>query len=193
MESIEVEFFENIFPFKKERHNDSGSKRKYEASSSEGQVGQGTEVEPRRSKRAKKATSFGPDFLTYMVEDEPQTFNEAMASSDAPYWKETVNSEMESIMQNQTWVLVNLPPGSKPIGCKWIFKRKLKADGTIENYKARLVDKGYRQKEGQDFFDTYSPVTRITSIRMLIAIAALHNLEIHQMDVKTAFLNGDLE
>lgn len=95
-------------------------------------------------------------------------------------------------MQNHTWELVDLPPGSKPLGYKWIFKRKMKADGSIDKYKARLVVKGYRQKEGLDYFDTYSPVTRITSIRMLISIATLFNLEIHQMDVKTAFLNGDL-
>ncbi|CAA0834987.1 cysteine-rich RLK (RECEPTOR-like protein kinase) 8, partial [Striga hermonthica] len=89
--------------------------------------------------------------------------------------------------------LVDLPPGSKPLGYRWIFKRKMKPDGTIDKYKARLVIKGYKQKEGLDYFDTYSPVTRITSIRVIIAIAALRNLEIHQMDVKTAFLNGDLE
>ena len=74
----------------------------------------------------------------------------------------------------------------------WIFKRKLKPDGSIDKYKARLVAKGYRQKKGLDYFNTYSPVTRITSIWMLIAIAVLHNLNIHQMDVKTAFLNGKL-
>ena len=75
-------------------------------------------------------------------------------------------------MQNHTWELVDLPPGSKPLGYKWIFKRKMKVDGSIDKYKARLVVKGYRQKEGQDYFDTYSPMTRITSIRMLISIAA---------------------
>ena len=80
----------------------------------------------------------------------------------------------------------------KLIGCKWIFKRKLKSDGSIDKYKAKLVAKGYRQKEGLDYFDTYSPVTRITSIRILIAIAVLHNIDIHQMDVKTAFLNDEL-
>ena len=69
----------------------------------------------------------------------------------------------------------------------------MKPDGTIDKYKARLVVKGYRQKEGLDYFDTYSPVTRITSIRMLIALAAVHDLKIHQMDVKTTFLNGELE
>ena len=108
-------------------------------------------------------------------------------------WKEAINSEIDSILQNHTWELIDLPPGSKPLGYKWIFKRKMKTDGSVEKYKARLVIKGYRQKEGLDYFDTYSPVTRITSIRMVIAIAALRNLEIHQMDVKTAFLNGDLD
>ena len=88
---------------------------------------------------------------------------------------------------------MDLPPGSKPLGYKWIFKKKMKADGFIDKYKAKLVIKGYEQKEGLDYFDTYSSVTRISSIRMLIAIAAIHNLEIHQMDVKTAFLNGDLD
>ena len=96
-------------------------------------------------------------------------------------------------MDNHTWELVNLLPGNKPLGSKWIFKRKVKADGTIDKYKARLVVKGYRQKEGLDYFDTYSPVMRITSIRVLVAIAAVYGLEIHQMDVKTAFLNGELE
>ena len=74
---------------------------------------------------------------------------------------------------------MDLPPGCKPLGYKWIFKRKLKADGSIDKYKARLVVKGYKQKEGVDYFDPYSLVTRITPIQMLIAITALHNLEIH--------------
>ena len=128
-----------------------------------------------------------------MLEDEPQSFKEAMSSPEAPYWKEAINDELESILQNHMWELVDLPPGSKPLGYKWIFKKKMKADGSIDKYKARLVIKGYKQKEGLDYFDTYSPVTRISSIRMLIAIASIHNLEIHQMDVKTTFLNGDLD
>ena len=82
---------------------------------------------------------------------------------------------------------------TKPLRCKWIFKGKIKADDSIGKYKARLVVKSFRQKEGLDYFDTYSPVTRITSIRILIVIATLYNLEIHQMDVKMAFLNGDLD
>ena len=149
--------------------------------------------EPRRSKRQRVPKSFGPDFLAFLLENEPQTFKEAMKSFEAQYWKEAVNSEVESILNNHTWELVDLPPGNKPLGYKWIFKRKLKDDGTIDMYKARLVVKGFRQKEGLDYFDTYSPVTRITSIRLLIALAAVYDLQIHQMDVKTAFLNGELE
>ena len=153
-----------------------------------------TEIEePRRSKRKRTSKSFGTDFYAYMIENEPLTYQQAMSSPDAPYWKEAVNSEIESILQNHTWELVDLPKGSKPLGYKWIFKKKLKADGSIDKYKARLVIKGFRQKQDLDYFDTYSPVTRITSIRMLIAIASILNLEIHQMDVKTAFLNGELE
>ena len=116
-----------------------------------------------------------------------------MVTLKAPYWQDGVNSELDSIMQNHNWEFVNLLPGSKPIGCKWIFKRKLKVDGTIDKYKARLVAKGHRQIEWLDFFDTYSPVTRITSIRLVGNIVAVYNLEIHQMDVSTAFLNGDLD
>ncbi|GKB03870.1 retrovirus-related pol polyprotein from transposon TNT 1-94 [Tanacetum coccineum] len=113
------------------------------------------EVEPRRSKRARNEKSFGPDFVSFMVENEPTSYRFS--------------------------------------GYKWIFKKKMKSDGTIDKYKARLVIKGFRQSEGLDYFDTYSPVTRITSIRMIIAIAALRNLEIHQMDVKNAFPKRDLE
>nr|GEX86337.1 zinc finger, CCHC-type [Tanacetum cinerariifolium] len=100
---------------------------------------------------------------------------------------------MDSIMGNNTWVLADLPPGFKPLGCKWIFKRKLKVDGTIKKFKARLVIQGFRQKSGIDYFDTYAPVARISTIRLLIAMASIHNLIIHQMDVKTAFLNGELD
>ncbi|XP_070003048.1 uncharacterized protein [Nicotiana sylvestris] len=116
-----------------------------------------------------------------------------MSSSDSAFWKEAVNSEIQSILDNHTWELVNLPPGNKPLGSKWIFKRKIKTDGTIDKYKTRLVVKGYRKKEGRDYFDTYSPVTRITSIRVLVVLTVVYGLEIHQMDVKTAFLNGELE
>uniref|UniRef100_I1NZT6 Reverse transcriptase Ty1/copia-type domain-containing protein n=1 Tax=Oryza glaberrima TaxID=4538 RepID=I1NZT6_ORYGL len=83
--------------------------------------------------------------------------------------------------------------GCKSVGCKWVLKKKLRPDSTIEKYKARLVAKGYTQKDGKDFFDTYSPVARLTTIRMLLSLAASHGLLVHQMDVKTAFLNGELD
>ncbi|KAJ9567237.1 hypothetical protein OSB04_003203 [Centaurea solstitialis] len=165
--------------------------------------------EPRRSTRTRKEKNLGDDFVSYLVEgsqkkvtreviftidfeDDPKTFSEAMSSRDAHLWKEAINDEMDSILGNGTWELDNLPKGKIPIGSKWIFKKKYHPDGSISAYKARLVAKGYRQREGIDYFDTYAPVARISSIRTLIAISALKGLYIHQMDVKTAFLNGYL-
>jgi hypothetical protein len=127
------------------------------------------------------------------VDDLPKTLSEAYASLDAQYWKEAVQNEMDSILTNGTWETCDCPVGCKPVGCKWIFKKKLKPDGTINKYKPKLVAKGFTQKEGEDFFDTYSPITRLTTIRVLVALAASHGLLIHQMDVKTTFLNGELD
>nr|KAJ0221579.1 hypothetical protein LSAT_V11C200099630 [Lactuca sativa] len=129
----------------------------------------------------------------FNIEEDPKTFSEAIASRDVHFWKEAIHDEIDSIMHNNTWVLADLPPGCKALGCKWILKRKMKVDGTIDKYKAGLVIQGFRQKEGIDFFDTYAPVARISTIRLLLALATIHNLVIHQMDVKNAFLNGDLD
>ncbi|GJT62680.1 zinc finger, CCHC-type containing protein [Tanacetum coccineum] len=131
-------------------------------------------------------------FYCFSIEEDPRTYNEAMQSWDAAFWKEAIDDEIGSIMENNTWVLSDLPTGCKHVGCKWIFKRKIKVDGTIDKFKARLVIQGFRQKERIDYFDTYAPVACITTIRLLLALAAIHNLVIHQMDVKTTFLNGDL-
>ncbi|GJY89469.1 zinc finger, CCHC-type containing protein [Tanacetum coccineum] len=107
--------------------------------------------------------------------------------------KESINDEMDSIMGNNTCVLADLPAGCKPFCCKWIFKIKLKVDATIENFKARPVIQGYRQKSGIDYFDTYALVARISTIRLLIVLASIGNLIINRMDVKTTFLNGELD
>ncbi|GJZ98830.1 zinc finger, CCHC-type containing protein [Tanacetum coccineum] len=142
-------------------------------------------------------------FRFYVIEpNESVSINSIIESRDAiidenkfssvPRPKE-INDEMNSIMGNNTWMLADLPPACKPLGCKWIFKRKLKVDGTIEKFKARLVIQGFRQNSRIDYFDAYAPVAHISTIRLLIAMASIHNLIIHQMDVKTAFLNGELE
>jgi len=89
--------------------------------------------------------------------------------------------------------LTDLPKGCRPISSKWIFKKKLRADGSIDNYKARLLIRGFYQRKEIDYFETYSPVTKIATIRALIALAAIYDLVAHQRDVKTAFLNGNLE
>ncbi|GJX58057.1 zinc finger, CCHC-type containing protein [Tanacetum coccineum] len=127
------------------------------------------------------------------IKDDPKTFDEAMKSQDVAFWKEMINNEMDSIMGNNTWVLVDLHLGCKPLSCKWIFKIKLEVDGTIEKFKARLVIQSFSQKSWIYYFDTYAPVACISTIRLLITMASTHNLIIHQMDVKTAFLNGELD
>ena len=186
------------------------SKRVSEEPLDENVVEPNLNIEPRKSKRQRIERSFGPDFLTYLVEgdvnnithqtklnlsddSDPATYAEAISSRDAAFWKEAINDEMNSIMSNQTWKLVDLPYGSKPIGCKWIFKRKLNADGSINKYKARLVAKGFKQRHVIDYFDTFAPVARISSICVLLSLASIYKLVVHQMDVKIAFLNGDLE
>ncbi|GJR77094.1 zinc finger, CCHC-type containing protein [Tanacetum coccineum] len=126
--------------------------------------------------------------IALMLRMIPRHFDEAMKSHDVAFLKEAINDEMDSIMGNNTWVLADLP-----LCCKWIYKRKLKVDGTIEKFKARLVIQGFRQKLGIDYFDTYAPVARISTIILLIAMTSIHNMIIHHMDVKATFLNGELD
>jgi hypothetical protein len=95
------------------------------------------------------------------VDDTPKIIAKAFASLDADDWKEAIHSEIDSFLSNETWKLVDQPYGCKPVGCKWVFKKKLRSDVTIDKYKARLVVKGYTQQEGEYFFDTYSPVARL--------------------------------
>jgi hypothetical protein len=211
IEARDAEFFETVFPLKISCINDVPSSS---TSSSMPVVAPPTsdvnsELEPRRSKRARKETSYGDDFITafltepylidddfvyvFILEDDPRTYEEAMKSVDAVFWKEAIDSELQSILSNNTWELVDLPRGCKPITCKWIFRKKLKSTGSIDKYKARIVVRGFTQRHGIDYFDTYSPVTKIATIRTLIALACIHDLVVHQMDVKTVFLNGDLD
>ena len=126
-------------------------------------------------------------------QSDPMTYTEAMSDIDSERWQQAMESEIDSMYVNQVWDLVDMPEGVRPIGCKWVFKRKTDADGKVQTYKARLVAKGYSQIQGIDYDETFSPVAKIRFIRTLLAIAAYHDYEIWQMDVKTAFLNGNLE
>ncbi|CAI7741171.1 unnamed protein product [Closterium sp. NIES-54] len=124
---------------------------------------------------------------------EQATLKEALESSDAEEWKKETESELKSIEENGTWELVELPEGRKAITSKWLFKIKSDADGKIERYKSRLVAKGYQQKEKVEYKELFAPVVKPTTLRTLLAGAAIKGWVVKQMDVTTAFLNGILE
>ena len=157
-------------------------------------------VPQRRSSRTVIPSKRYIDFLLtesseieILEHEEPTSYTNALTSQDSEKWLEAMRSEMDSMFENQVWDLVALPDGVKPIGCKWIFKLKKDKDGNIDVFKARLVAKGFRQIHGIDYDETFSPVAMLKSIRIILAIAAFHDYEIWQMDVKTAFLNGFLK
>lgn len=125
---------------------------------------------------------------------EPNSFHEALHCNESEKWKESMKEEMDSLEKNRTWKLVSLPKGKRAIGCKWVFTKKEGSKGAEDvRWKSRLVAFGFAQKEGVDYNEVFSPVVKYTSIRSLLAIVTLHNLELEQLDVKTAFLHGDLE
>ncbi|WVZ69502.1 hypothetical protein U9M48_018276 [Paspalum notatum var. saurae] len=125
---------------------------------------------------------------------EPSTYTEAMISGDREKWMFAMQEEMQSLEKNGTWDIVRLPAGKKAVRCKWIFKRREgSSPSETTRYKARLVAKGFSQIPGIDYNDVFSPVVKHSSIRALFGIVAMHNLELEQLDVKTAFLHGDLE
>uniref|UniRef100_A0A2N9EI16 Integrase catalytic domain-containing protein n=1 Tax=Fagus sylvatica TaxID=28930 RepID=A0A2N9EI16_FAGSY len=125
-----------------------------------------------------------------LFSSEPQTFEDAIKEN---VWANAMNEEIASIERNQTWELVDLPNGREVIGLKWIYKTKFNEDGSIQKHKARLVAKGYAQQPGVDFHETFAPVVRMETIRTVLALAAQMELQVFQLDVKSAFLNGDLE
>ncbi|KAI3684116.1 hypothetical protein L6452_33335 [Arctium lappa] len=132
-----------------------------------------------------------PDQLMFMQDvDEPKTYS--MAAKDRE-WVKAMKAELDAIERNQTWSLVDLPVGRKPIGLKWVFKLKRDPSGKILKYKARLVAKGYVQKPGVDFDEVFAPVARLETIRILLALASSRGWTVHHLDVKSAFLNGNLE
>jgi len=124
---------------------------------------------------------------------EPQTVEEAMGSAEREHWRAAMQKEIESLYSNDVWDLVELLNNRKPVGCKWVFKRKTKANGSNERYKARLVAQGFSQKQGLDYDKTFSPVIRFESFCNLFAVAVQKGLKLHQLDITAAFLNGHLE
>ena len=122
--------------------------------------------------------------------DEPKTFAEA---EEEGAWRRAMGEEMASIVANKTWRLTELPAGHKAIGLKWVYKLKRDAGGNVQKHKARLVAKGFVQKQGVDFEEVFAPVARLESVRLLVALAAHEGWRVHHMDVKSAFLNGDLK
>jgi Reverse transcriptase (RNA-dependent DNA polymerase) len=132
------------------------------------------------------------NFVAHQInlESEPSSFKQAMSS---PNCRQAMTDELNALASNGTWILVPPPTNQRIIGCKWVYKIKRRPDGSLERYKARLVAKGYSQEPGIDYVETYSPVVRATTIRLILSMAVTSNWSINQLDVSNAFLNGDLK
>jgi len=159
------------------------------------------QVIPLRRSERQRRSAITNDYVVYSLEHEcdlsidedPVSFRQAMESNNSEKWFDAMKEELKTMDDNKVWDLVELPKGAKRVGCKWVFKTKCDSKGKIERYKARLVAKGYTQKDDIDYKETFSPVSKKDSLRIVMALVAHYDLELHQMDVKTAFLNGDLE
>ena len=127
------------------------------------------------------------------IHREPTTFDEATACPERAKWEGAMGREMQSLKDNEVWELTSLPPGKGAIGCKWVYKVKTNSDGSLEHYKARLVARGFDQRYGLDYDETFCPVVRLESLKTLIALSTQQGLELHHVDVHTAFLNGTLQ
>lgn len=139
-------------------------------------------------------SSLSPEYRVFTAAisqlTEPRTYRQAAPHKE---WQEAMNKELEALEKTKTWTLTTLPADKSCLGFKWVYKIKYKSDGTIERYKATLVAKGYTQQPGLDYFDTFSPITKITTVRVILAIAAVKSWHLHQLDVNTSFLHGDLD
>lgn len=125
-----------------------------------------------------------------VTEDDQVTFEDAVKRKK---WRVAMVKEMEAIERNQTWELTDLPKGVKPIGVKWVFKNKFKENGEIDKFKARLVEKGYAQHYGVNYTEVFAPVAKLDTIHIILSMAAQYGWNIFQLDVKSAFLHGELK
>ncbi|UYV73291.1 hypothetical protein LAZ67_10002537 [Cordylochernes scorpioides] len=132
-------------------------------------------------------------YACYVHDQEPLNYEDAIVGQNSKQWKLAMDDEFNSLMKNQTWTYVTLPSDRKAIACKWVYKIKQNADGSNKMFKARLVAKGYSQKPGLDYGETFFPVVKFDSIRTILSLCASLDMEMIQLDVKSAFLNGDLE
>jgi hypothetical protein len=123
---------------------------------------------------------------------EPLSYGEALRHSDAEQWRQAAVEELNAHSSNGTWKLVPRPVGHKVIGSKWVFKVKRNADGSIERYKGRLVAKGYNQRPGFDYVEIFAPTVRMPTIRVVLAIAAIHDLHLRSINISHAYLNGEV-
>lgn len=149
-----------------------------------------------RSRLPVKYNDYETDFSLIAQEfplAEPQSFEDAVSSPDSLEWRAAMQCEYDSLTTNNVWKLVDRPPDKNVVKCKWVFKKKYDANGNFEKYKARLVARGFTQVRGVDYIDTFSPVVRHSTLRILFSLANELNLNIDHIDVTTAFLNGDLE
>ncbi len=124
---------------------------------------------------------------------EPRKFKEAIESSMNKEWRNAMDEEISSLMENKTWNLVKLPGGKKPIGCKWIYKTKCDEHGNVVRYKARLVAQGFSQKFGVDYDEVFAPVVRQITFRTVLAVASCRKMIVKHVDIKTAYFYGELQ
>ena len=134
----------------------------------------------------------GLDYVMLIDCREPSCYKEAMSRDDKLKWERAMESKMDSIEKNQTWELVQLPKGKNAFLCKWVYKLKVTSDNAKPKYKARLVAKGFKQEKGVDFDEIFSPVVKMTTLRIVLALVAKEDMELVQLDVKIAFFHGDL-
>ena len=175
------------------QHNTDTQDIKIQASASSSQ-----QVNTQRPHR--HPSVYSKSYLYHVMEEsisavsaDPASYSEAMSASDSKQWRKAIEEEMKSLLANNTWTLVTAPKGVNVIGNRWVLKKKLNSDGSVERYKARLTAKGYSQREGIDYHETFAPVVKYKSLRVILSLANSLDYELKQLDVVTAFLYAPIK